>query len=419
MSEPVILHLTSILTGGAGQYTMNIHQNMITDGYESYVCYNGEQLILPNGEVVSITHKKSPFLSRLKRYVLRQLISRIGGVDMKYAPYNLFEHIDFYDPDDLLKVLPKKPTHIMVHWVSGYANAKYVRKLQERTGAKVFYWMIDEAILSGGCHFPWNCEGYQSGCKDCPMSKSRIIKHAISKNFKFKQRYITSDMEVVLPTEMDRRRLEQSQLWKGHAWHKLIEIVNEEVFYPVKDRCTLLKKYNLPTDKRIILFGSFNLAEERKGMHVLLEALRMIDRKDVVCVVIGSNDELDITIPTIRFGRVDIPTLADLYRVADVFVCPSLEDSGPQMINQSIMSGTPVVAFEMGVALDIVKTGVTGYLAKWNDANDLAKGIIFILDLQKKEYDNMRVNCRELAIHEYSRQNQKTFIEILLNTKHQ
>lgn len=414
MSNPVILHLTSVLSGGAGQYTMNIHQNMITDGYESYVCYNGEQLIVPSGEVVSITHKKSPFASRLKRYVLRQLISWTGGVDMKYAPYNLFEHIDFYNPDDLLKVLPNKPTHIMVHWVSGYANAKYVRKLQERTGAKIYYWMIDEACLSGGCHFPWDCEGYKNGCKDCPMSKSRIIKHTIRKNFQFKQRYITPDMEIVLPTEMDKLRLKQSQLWEGHVWHKLIEIVNDEVFCPATDRVALLKKYNLPTDKRIILFGSFNLAEERKGMRVLLETLRMVNRADTVCVVIGSNDRLEISLPTIRMGRVDIPTLADLYRVADVFVCPSLEDSGPQMINQSIMSGTPVVAFEMGVALDIVKTGETGYLAQWNDAADMAKGINNILDLNKEDYNIMAVKCRRLALQTYSTHCQKEFIETLL-----
>lgn len=413
MNKPVILHLTSILYGGAGQYTMNIHQNMIADGSESYVCYNGEQLIIPSGETVSVPHKKLPLVSRLKRYVLRRIISRTGGVDMKYAPYNLFEYLDFYDPDDLLKALPKKPTHIMVHWVSGYANAKYVRKLQERTGAKVYYWMIDEACLSGGCHFPWDCEGYKTGCKDCPMTKSGIVKYAIRKNFLHKQRYITTDMEVVLPTEMDRQRLEQSQIWQGHQWHQLIEIVNEEVFYPATDRVALLQKYNLPIDKRIILFGSHNLTEERKGMRVLLEALRMIDRKDVVCVVIGSNDELDITIPTIRLGMVDIPTLADLYRVADVFVCPSLEDSGPQMINQAIMSGTPVVAFEMGVALDIVKTGETGYLAKWNDATDMSNGINNILDLKKEDYNMMVVKCRKLALQTYSMLCLKEFIETL------
>lgn len=414
MSKPVILHLTSVLTGGAGQYTMGIHQNMIRDGYDSYVCDYGKQLILPSSEAIEISQKKASWVNRLMRYLLKQIVKSTGGVDMKYAPYNLFEHLNFFNPSDLLKVLPQKPTHIMVHWVSGYANAKYVRTLQELTGAKVYYWMIDEACLGGGCHYPWDCEGYKSGCKDCPMTKSNIIKKTIRKNFLHKLRYIPTDAEVVLPTDMDRRRLEQSQIWKGHAWYKMIEIVNEEIFYPATDADETKKELGLPLDKKLILLGSSYLNEERKGMRVLIESLQKIEREDVVCAVIGSKDELDIKLPNIRLGRVDIPTLAKLYSVADIFVCPSLEDSGPQMINQSIMSGTPVVAFEMGVALDIVKTGETGYLAKWNDSDDMANGINLLLDMPTDKFIQMRRNCRELAEKMYSRKVQNEVINKLL-----
>lgn len=417
MNKPVVLHLTSVTWGGAGQYTMGIHQNMLRDGFDSYVCMHGEKLFLPYEKAKPIPHKKASLISRIKRYLLKQIIKWTGGVDMKYAPYNLFEHLDFYDPNDLLNVLPQKPTHIIVHWVSGYANAKYVRTLQELTGAKVYYWMIDEACLSGGCHFPWDCEGYKSGCTNCPMSKSNIIQSTIRKNFLHKQRYIPKDAKVVLPTEMDRIRLEQSLLWKGHAWHKMIEIVNEEIFYPAEDAAALRKGLGLPVDKRLILFGSANLSEERKGMKVLIEALQEIDRDDVVCVVIGSQDKLDIKLPNIRLGRVDIPTLAKLYRVADIFVCPSLEDSGPQMINQSIMSGTPVVAFEMGVAFDIVKTGKTGYLAKWNDAEDLAKGINCVLDMSKDDCERMKDYCRQLAMQTFSRGVQRSVLQEILKKK--
>ena len=414
MSKQVILHLTSVTGGGAGQYTLNIHQNMIRDGYDSYVCANGKQLILPSGQAITISHKRPSLFTRLIRYFIRSTIACTGGVNTKYAPYNLFEHLDLYAPQEVLKVMPQKPTHIMVHWVSGYANAKYVRTLQELTGAKVYYWMIDEACLAGGCHYPWDCEGYKTGCADCPMTKSHIIQSAIHKNFQHKLRYIPNDAEVVLPTDMDRIRLEQSPIWQGHTWHKLLEIVNEDIFTPVGDIDAIKKEFNIPTDKRILLFGSSHLDEERKGMRVLIKALQKIDREDVVCVVIGSQDTLDIKLPNIRLGRVDIPTLAKLYRVADIFVCPSLEDSGPQMINQSIMSGTPVVAFKMGVALDIVKTGETGYLAKWNDAEDLAKGINYLLDIPQEEFATMRENCRTLALRQFSRDVQSKMIKELL-----
>lgn len=414
MSKQVILHLTAVSYGGAGQYTMGIHQNMIRDGYDSYVCVNGEQLILPTNQTISVPHKRQSIYTRFKRFFIRYILPRTNGVAMKYAPYNLFEHLDLCDPHEVLMVMPQNPTHIMVHWVSGYANAKYVRILQEMTGAKVYYWMIDEACLAGGCHYPWDCEGYKTGCNDCPMTNSRIIKSTIRNNFQHKLRYIPKDAEVVLPTEMDRIRLEQSKIWKGHKWHKLLEIVNEDLFCPVDDMDAIKKEFNIPTDKRILLFGSSHLDEERKGMRVLIQALQKIDRDDVVCVVIGSQDILDISLRNIRLGRVDISTLAKLYRVADIFVCPSLEDSGPQMINQSIMCGTPVVAFEMGVAMDIVKTYETGYLAKWDDADDMAKGINQLLDMPKDKFLQMRMSCRELAVASFSRNVQNEFIKSLL-----
>lgn len=414
MNKQVVLHLASFIWGGAGQYTLNIHQNMIRDGYDSYVCANGEQLLLPSGQTITIPHKKPSLIVRLKRYLIRRTITHSGGIKMKYAPYNLFEHLDICDPQEVLKMMPQKPTHIMVHWVSGYANAKYVHTLQKLTGAKIYYWMIDEACLSGGCHYPWDCEGYKSGCKDCPMTKSRIVKSTIRKNFQHKLQNIPSDAEAVLPTDMDRIRLEQSLIWKGHKWHKMLEIVNEETFYPSEDATELKKEFGLPLDKKLILFGCSHLDEERKGMHVLIDALQKIDRSDVVCIVVGDQDKLDIKLPNIRLGRVDIPTLAKLYRVADIFLCPSLEDSGPQMINQSIMSGTPVVAFAMGVALDIVKTGETGYLAKWNDADDLVKGMNYMLDIPQKERTKMRINCRKLALQLFSRKVQNQMINSLL-----
>jgi len=68
------------------------------------------------------------------------------------------------------------------------------------------------------------------------------------------------------------------------------------------------------------------------------------------------------------------------------------------MINEAIMCGTPVVAFDMGVAPDLVHTGRTGYKAKLKDSKDLARGIAEILHLNKEEYSEMSNNCSELGL---------------------
>jgi glycosyltransferase involved in cell wall biosynthesis len=94
----------------------------------------------------------------------------------------------------------------------------------------------------------------------------------------------------------------------------------------------------------------------------------------------------------------DDRTLAAAYQAADTFVCPSIEDSGPMMINESLMCGTPVVSFDMGVAGDLVHTGTTGYRARLGDCRDLARGIGAILALSPDQRDAVARECRQLAL---------------------
>jgi len=89
--------------------------------------------------------------------------------------------------------------------------------------------------------------------------------------------------------------------------------------------------------------------------------------------------------------------IASAYQAADLFVCPSIEDSGPSMINQSIMCGTPVVSFKMGVALDLVIDGKTGYIAQIKNAEELANGLYKIICQTDVEYKTMQDNCIALA----------------------
>ena len=90
--------------------------------------------------------------------------------------------------------------------------------------------------------------------------------------------------------------------------------------------------------------------------------------------------------------------LASVYKASDIFVCPSIEDAGPMMINESITCGTPVVSFNMGIAKDLVINDFTGYRAKLGDSRDLANGIFRLLTFNKRKINNMRKNCRNLGL---------------------
>ena len=90
--------------------------------------------------------------------------------------------------------------------------------------------------------------------------------------------------------------------------------------------------------------------------------------------------------------------LAEAYQASDLFLCPSIEDSGPMMINESIMCGVPVVCFDMGVAADLVINLQTGFVAELGNSRQLAVGIETILRLTAQEKELMDNKCRKLAL---------------------
>ena len=102
----------------------------------------------------------------------------------------------------------------------------------------------------------------------------------------------------------------------------------------------------------------------------------------------GNTDEdfmSDIPYSNTVLPYVDYKELYMIYNASDIFCSTSLQDAGPTMINQSMMCGTPVVSFKMGVALDLIDEGVTGYLADMLDFKTIANGIQSYFMLKEKE----------------------------------
>jgi glycosyltransferase involved in cell wall biosynthesis len=74
--------------------------------------------------------------------------------------------------------------------------------------------------------------------------------------------------------------------------------------------------------------------------------------------------------------------------------------------------GTPMVSFKIGGIPDLVRPGVTGYLAQPGDTQDFAQGIIQLLEDENLR-NCMREHCRSIALEEYSLELQaKRYIEL-------
>jgi glycosyltransferase involved in cell wall biosynthesis len=210
-------------------------------------------------------------------------------------------------------------------------------------------------------------------------------------------------------------RLSQSAIYKDFRFEKLVFPIDANKFCPAADRMALRRQWNLPIDKKMVFFGATSLNERRKGIKELLEALPFVQAKDVVYVAAGKTKGLQLPENTITVGYLNEAQLIQMYQMADVFVCASLADAGPMMVNQALLCGCPVVAFPVGVSVELVRTGKTGYQAKYGDSADLAKGIDAILSLPQNEWKEMSANCRKLGVDTYANPNEKNTINALIS----
>lgn len=360
---------------------------------------------------------KEPFrlYKKIKRKILKSLISDYKtkeeifkeGFKFDYAfEYHMTK--TFYSTKRILKRARFNPDIVLVLFMSEFISFKNLHELNKKTGATIFLYPMDMAPFTGGCHSSWNCNSYQTECNNCPALYSNIFNDQANKNFNYKKKYIKDvDIEIIAGSEYLFTQISKSTLFKNSKTHKILLPINYKLFKPV-NKIQIRKELGLPIDKKIVLFRSISHKETHKGYKELQQTLynlaNSVDSKltnNIFLVAVGFKvDELfeKIPFPFIFTGHLTLTKLSKYFQAVDLFLNPSIEDSGPMMVNQSIMSGTPVVSFQMGVALDLVHTGETGYKAKLKDSMDLANGVKYILALKDDDYNKMSINCRELGL---------------------
>ena len=89
--------------------------------------------------------------------------------------------------------------------------------------------------------------------------------------------------------------------------------------------------------------------------------------------------------------------LAMAYQASNVFVSPSIQDSGPMMVAESLACGTPVIAFKMGLADDLIQNGKNGFLCDLYDFRQIGHSLFKISQLSEQQFADMSVHCLSTA----------------------
>lgn len=407
-----ILHLSTIDNGGAGRATYRLHRNLKLKGYNSKILVIYKTIadpdILSNPRIYLIAKLQS--LIRLLNY--EKLLSKFKNKSSQKRTYFYRNRENsLMRTSNILESIPFKPDIIIAHWTSNFISPRHLYELNKLTDAPIIWYLMDMEAMTGGCHYAFNCLGYTKSCGNCPAINSKKLNDLSNRQWKEKYRYLQkTDITIVSPTSWLTKQANQSSIFSGKRIEQIMLALETDVFRPLPKHLAR-SELKLPSDKKIIFFGAQSILEERKGFKYLIEALSILKdlinhesevENNIFIIIAGTNNtkkELNVPFPHKYMGLLkDDRTLALAYQAADVFVCPSIEDSGPMMINESILCGTPVVSFNMGVAPDLVHSGKTGYMAKLKDSSDMAYGIKLILELNKKEMQQMSNNCTNLGL---------------------
>lgn len=141
-------------------------------------------------------------------------------------------------------------------------------------------------------------------------------------------------------------------------------------------------------EETILYVGSL---EERKGLGVLLEALRIVHqiRPRVRLTVIGGGDHVGYEQRCrewgidrqVRFlGFQPAERIAAEHLAAQVFVLPSENENSPNALAEAMVTGMPVIATAVGGIPSMVEDGRTGLLIPPRQPQALSQAICGLLD---------------------------------------
>ena len=140
-----------------------------------------------------------------------------------------------------------------------------------------------------------------------------------------------------------------------------------------------------------------------KGLEYLIEAARDIDDPHTIVCVIGDGSERPKLEQLIKerglekkvflVGRLE--HAAQYLSAFDIFVLPSVKEGFPWSVLEAMSAKIPVVATAVGAVPEIIETGVSGFIVKSRDPDQLSEAVNHILGNE--------LRAREVGIRAHQR----------------
>jgi glycosyltransferase involved in cell wall biosynthesis len=382
-----VLHISeSDAAGGAARAAYKIHQGLNGLGHRSRMLVGRK--VTDDDDV-----------RRLKRSALWRAADRASGALLDRAGLQyVFYPSSFGVARDAWF---RRADIVQLHNLHGsYFSFTALPALSRR---RPVVWLLhDQWAMTGHVAYSLDCERWRIGCGQCPYLEEypRLKRDTTSSLWKLKRRvYSRSRLTLVVPSRWLLELVQASPLLRRFRVRHIPNGIDTRTFAPAP-RGEARTRLGLPQERRIVFFAAADLEERRKGLHLLSEALRRLERPPLL--VVAGRGEVDRGVEARSLGPVgDEAVLADAYRAADLFAVPTLADVLAQTAQESIACGTPCISFDRGGVTEVVRHLETGYQAPFARVDELARGLETLLGDQEL-LARLSQRCREVAEREYS-----------------
>ena len=352
-----ILHISMADFDGAGSCCYKIHKSLLELGVnskilvlrkktndENVIVYKSKKLILWKifNKLLRILHLTLTDYNRIKRLELMAKVSCSLPVSV----------IDITNHEMI-----KKADIIHLHWVNNFIDyPSFFAKVN-----KPIVWTLhDENLFLGVGHY----EKYVD--KDDPLEKKYY-------NVKFRSINKIKNLYVVFLSKMMFQKFGHNEIIaKAHK-----TIINNSVDYrqfSIFNKLKAREYFNLDKKNIYIVFVAVNILDERKGLNLLIKAVRNLN-ENIKILAVGNYpaDFKDDTV--VCLGPINDTHIMSLaYSCGDYFAMPSSQEAFAQTPLEAMSCGLPVIAFPASGTEELIKE-YNGVRCKGFSENDLLQGI--------------------------------------------
>lgn len=385
-----VLIVNTYDVGGAANACLRLHQGLLQTEINSKVLLKEKYKAYTKSYVFQTPKKPLSIIGRLKIKITRHIFKR------KQAPLdaksnflkNRSKALEWFSyPDsnyDITKSkLYQEADIINLHWVANFLDYESFF----RNNTKPIVWTLhDMNPFTGGEHYLEHILGINENGKPQQRIITKEEQKVFAKNINVKIKALANvnNLTIVAPSIWLANEAKNSSVFKGKDVFCIPYGLDTNEFKN-HDVTSARNHFNLPLDKKIILFVAHALDNKRKGFEYLYRAFKKIDQEDIILCAIGENNELLESLDNVvQLGAIhDNKEMSLAYCAADVFVIPSLMDNLPNTVLESLICGTPVIGFPIGGIPDMVIHGENGLLTSEISVDDLHQTLVNFFNLKK------------------------------------